>query len=192
MSSNGLGACIIILTIDTIVLSMVANYNPGGPLILLSYAMVFLFALSAWIVPADRFKVSRAQPRHGPTTLALLGALFFPATLFTGVISAGANAPPWIPMVLDIALSTLLFLTIVHSLGAQQSQAHKTALAFGLLIPVACFGLIASISFPLVIVPDVALFFFSRKLWRRHRVQLVASPLPLTLTPLGSLEAQNS
>ncbi len=192
VSSKGLATCVFILGLDTIALSMIANYDPGGPLILFSCAMVFLFALAARIVPADLFKVSRLQPGRGPTTLALLGGLFFPSTLLLGGISAGANASPWIPMVLDITMSILLFVAIVRSLGAQQSQAHKTALAFGLLVPIACFGFIAGISFPLVLGTDVALFFFSRRLWRRYRVQLATAPLVPTLTLPGGIQTQNS
>ncbi len=54
-------------------------------------------------------------------------------------------------------------------MAGQSNEAQLVALALGILVPVAFFGLIATISLPLVLAADVAMLLFLRQLWRKYR-----------------------
>ncbi len=114
---------------------------------------------------------STGQPKWSPLKFAFVGALLFPATLFAGGISAGANLPPVIPFVLDLVLAMFILTRAYRSMGTVNNQEQKVAFGIGLLFPIAAFGIIASIGLanPLIIVADILFITFSRRLWRKWR-----------------------
>ncbi len=169
VSSKGLGISVIALTIDSILLSAIVNYDPGAGLILFSGLIITIMVLAARKLPGDFLKTKLAQPKWSPLTFAVVGALLFPSTLFTGAIAAGANIPPIIPSILDILLAAVILIRAFSSLGAGNNQEHKVAFAVGLLVPIAMFGVVASIALinPLIVLADISFIMFSRRLWRK-------------------------
>jgi len=107
-------------------------------------------------------------PSRKPRTLGFVAALFFPAAILTGAIAAGAGLPPLVPILLEILFSFLILRTLLYSLGSQANQDHKIAVVVGLIIPVICFGMIASLATPMIIIADLAFAFFIRQLWRKY------------------------
>lgn len=180
LSARGLTACSFVLGVDSLFLFAIVNYWPGWELIFLSTLSVGLLILGARRVPADLFSASIGPPSRKPRTLGFIAGLFFPAAILTGAIAAGAGLPPLVPILLEILFSLLILRTILHSLGSQANQDHKIALVLGLVIPVVCFGIIASLATPMIIIADLAFAFFIRQLWRKHH----ASNMGLGFTPV--------
>ncbi len=187
LSKSRLGLCLVVLAVDSIILSRVANYDPGGVLLLISGVMVSLFIVTARVVPAGLLKVGSTLPRRSPRTFAILGGLFFPSVILGGAVAAAANAPPWAVALFEITVSYIVLKLILRNVGSQENRAHKIALSAGLVTPVASFGVIASLStIPLVLGADALLVLFIHRLWRGGPFSGSASSVPgrLGLDPL--------
>jgi hypothetical protein len=171
VSITGIRISLLTLAIDSLVLAIVVNYWPAeiGSLLILSSIVVALLVVTAKKLPADFLKSVRAEPRWRPRAFFLLGAAFFPIWLLAGGFAAGANLFPPIIMVFDIAASLWLLRLIFRSLGTRLNQAHKVAFAFGLISPIVVFGIAASASFPLVIMNDLLVVLFSKKMWKKWK-----------------------
>lgn len=174
VSGARLSATIFCLVLDSIFLfvfvsAIYSGYNPGGTLLLFSGFVATIFVLLARRLPANFLKISPGQPRWGPRKFAFLGVLLFPATLLAGGIAAGANLPPIIPMMVDIIFAVFILTRAFNAMGAANNQEQKVAFGVGLVIPIAVFGLIASIGLanPVIIVADLFFVLFSRRLWRK-------------------------
>ncbi len=193
-SGKGMGACVTALTIDSVLLQMVVNYDPGVGLLLFSSLVITLLVIAARKTSGDFLRTRSAQPTLSPLKFAMLGALLFPASLFTESIAAGANAPPFITGLIDIAVSAAILLKAFRSMGTSNNQDCKVALALGLITPIAAFGLIASFTFainPLILLGDLFFIFFSRRLWRKWHVwsMIQRSAIQTTIPGLGGSPA---
>lgn len=194
VSGKGTAVCITALTIDSFLLQWYVNYDPGVGLLLFSGLVITLLVLAAWKLPGDFLKTRFSQPTMRPLKFATLGALLFPASLFTESIAAGANAPPFITGLIDIAVSAVILLKAFRSMGTSNNQDCKVALGVGLIIPIAIFGLIASFTIainPLILLGDLFFVFFSRRLWRKWHVWSVMqrSSIQTTIPGLGGSPA---
>lgn len=171
-----------VLFFDSLILFFMLNYWAGWPVILSSLLAVSICVLAARRVPASFLRTGSSRDGRRPLTLAILGALFFPATILTGGVAAVVNAPFWIPMGLEIVISYVILREISRSFGIRGNEARKTGLAIGLVIPIMVFGLIASLaSTPIILVVDFGFAIFLRRLWKRYRFQplaLLARSLP--------------
>ncbi len=188
VSRKGIRASVIALIIDSILLQAIVNYDPGAGLILISGLVVTVLVLAATKLPGDFMKTKSAQPTLRPLKFAMLGALLFPASLFTESIAGGVNAPPIITAILDIVVSAAILMKAFRSMGTANNQEHKVALGVGLIIPIVVFGLIATLVInPLIVLGDMTFILFSRRLWRKwhHWSLLQRSGMPIVLPGFG-------
>ena len=194
VSMRGVRISVLGLTVDSILLFLLEsviypNYNPGAGLMIFSGIVITIFVLAARKLPGDFVKIKLSQPKWGPRRFAIVGALLFPATLLAGGIAAGANIPPEIPMVVDIVFAMVILTRAFNSMGAANNQEQKVAFGIGLLFPIVVFGLIASIALGnlLIVVADLFVVLFSRRLWRKwHQWSLLQrSALQTGLPGLG-------
>ncbi len=171
VSMKGIRLALLALTIDSILLAIFVNYWPAeiGGLLLVSSIVVALLIVAARKLPADFLKTVRAEPRWRPRTFFLIGSVFFVIPVLAGAIAASADLFPPVIMLFDIVAALWLLRLVFRSIGTRLNQAHKVAFAFGLIAPVAIFGLVASASFPLVIVNDVLVVLFSNKMWKKWK-----------------------
>jgi hypothetical protein len=179
VSGRKVFACFSVLFFDSIILFAIISYWAGPAIILSSLLAVLVFTVAARRIPANFLATDPSKPARSSRKLAMLAALFFPAALLTGSVSAGVSAPPLLPIVLEALLSFLILRTILRSLGPPENLAGRTAMAIGLVARIMAFGLVASIgASPLILVADVAFGLFLRRTWRvSHTSLLVASGL---------------
>ncbi len=178
---RGIILCLAILAVDSIILTGIARYDPGSTILLSSGLAVIVFILVARKLPQGLLAAKEIQPSRRPRTVGLLGLLFFPSTLLTGAVLASANAPPLIPIILDFILAGIITVRVFRWIGREKNRVHKTALALGLIIPVACFGIGAAFAGnPLITLPDVLIIVFMRRMWKNNHLQMTPSPqIPL-------------
>jgi hypothetical protein len=81
----------------------------------------------------------------------------------------GAGAPALSVFILVSLLQTLFLVYVLRVVGSSGNEPQVIALSFGLILPIAAIGLIATITFPLGLVGDLAMVLFFRMLWRRYR-----------------------
>jgi len=174
VSEAGITISIVGLTFDSIVLFALESfiygpYNPGAGLMIFSGIVITIFVLAARKLPGDFLKIKLSQPKWSPRKFAVVGALLFPATLLAGGIAAGANIPPEIPMVIDVIFVMVILTRAFNSMGASNNQEQKVAFGIGLLFPILVFGLIASLALGnlLIVVADLFVVLFLRRLWRK-------------------------
>src|SRR2546422_5166188 len=174
VSGTRLAATVLCLIADSIFLfvfvsAIYSGYNPGGSLLLFSGLAAASFVVLARELPSNFLRTNPGQPRWSPRKFAFAGALLFPATLLAGGIAAGTNLPAEFPFMLDIILAAFILTRAYKSMGTVNNQEEKVALGIGLVLPIAVFGLIASIGLanPLIVVADLLFVLFSRRLWRK-------------------------
>jgi hypothetical protein len=164
--------CATLLTLDCLVLYGIVRYWPGLPIVVGSS-----LAISALVILAKRVPSKFASPAFSlpksPRRLLLTGILFFPAVLLTGVIGAGAGIPPIATIGFDLVFASALLVLLRRSIGSRNNSRQKTALAIGLVLPILCFGLIASLGLPIIIIADIGFLYFIRRLWKRYASQAV-------------------
>ena len=72
---------------------------------------------------------------------------------------------------------------VLRVVGSSGNDRQVIALAFGLILPIAAIGLIATAALPLVLVPDAVMVLFFLKLWRAHGGVGAALPGPSQVPP---------
>ena len=171
VSMRGIRISLITLAIDSVLLSLLVNYWPAEiwGLLILSSIVVALLVVAGKKLPADFLKTVRAEPRWRPRAFFLLGVVFFPIWLLAGGFAAGVNLFPPIIIVFDIVASLWILRLVFRSMGTELNQAHKVAFAFGLISPIIIFGIVASVSFPLVLMNDLLVILFSNKMWKKWK-----------------------
>ena len=183
VSMRGIRISVLGLTIDSILLFLLEsviypNYNPGAGLMIFSGIVITILVLAARRLPGDFLKMRLSQPKWGPRRFAIVGALLFPATLLAGGFAAGANIPPEIPMVVDVIFAMVILTRAFNAMGSTNNQEQKVGFGIGLLFPIVVFGLIASIGIGnvLIVVADLLVLLFSRRLWKKwHQWTLLHS-----------------
>jgi len=168
---KGIRIALLTLAIDSVLLSIFVNYWPAeiGGLLVLSSIVIVLLVIAAKRLPADFLRTVRAEPRWRPRTFFVIGSVFFVIPVLAGAIAASGNLFPPVIMIFDVVAALWLLRMGFRSMGTRLNQAHKVAFAFGLIAPVAIFGLLASASFPLVIVNDALVILFSNKMWKKWK-----------------------
>lgn len=181
--------CIMLLTLDCLVLYGIVRYWPGWPIMIGSLLAILVLALLAKHVPSKFASPNFSLPKR-PRRLLLTGLLFFPAVLLTGVIGAGAGIPPILTIVLDLVFATALLVLLRRSIGSRDNNKQKTALAIGLVLPILCFGLIASLGLPIIIFADFGFLYFIRRLWKRYTSRVPRANLAVVVS--GTVPIQSS
>ena len=183
VSMRGIRISVLGLTIDSILLFILESaiygpYNPGAGLMIFSGLVITTLVFAARRLPGDFLKIKLSEPKWRPRKFATVGALLFPATLLTGGIAAGAGIPPEIPMVVDVIFAMVILTQAFNAMGATNNQEQKVGFGIGLLFPIVVFGFIASIGIGnlLIVVADLFVVLFSRRLWRKwHQWTLINS-----------------
>jgi hypothetical protein len=191
VSMRGIRVSVLGLTIDSILLFILESaiygpYNPGAGLLIFSGLVITILVFAARRLPGDFLKIKLSEPKWGPRKFAIVGALLFPATLLTGGIAAGAAIPPEIPMLVDVIFAMVILTRAFNAMGATNNQEQKVGFGIGLLFPIVVFGFIASIGIGnlLIVVADIFVLLFSRRLWRKwHQWTLLHRPAMKTGLP---------
>jgi hypothetical protein len=183
VSMKGIRIGVIALTTDSLALFIVdslyyPNYSPGGGLLLFSAIVIAIFVFAARKLPGDFLRTKLARPKWGPRKFAILGALLFPSTLLVEGFAAQANIPPIIPFLLDIIFAIIILTRAYSSMGAANNQEQKVAFSLGLLLPLVVFGFASAwMGNPLIVIADLFVVLFSRRLWRKWRLWTLSHTL---------------
>ena len=130
VTGNRLVTTFILLIVDSIFLyafvsGLYAPYTPGVGLILASAVAITILVVAAKKLPGSFLTTRLGQPAWGPFKYAFVGTLLFPATLLVESFAASANAPPEIPFIIDIALTSFILLRAYKSMGTTQNQEQR-------------------------------------------------------------------
>ncbi len=69
---------------------------------------------------------------------------------------------------LVIIIQGVFLFYVLEKLGSHDNEVNLVAFSFGLILPLAFFGVIAEFKLPLTLLGDVVMVLFFWKLWRKY------------------------
>jgi hypothetical protein len=81
----------------------------------------------------------------------------------------GLHLPAVIGTALVVAVQALYLLLVLRIVGRFGNERNLTALAIGLIIPIALFGFISEARLPIILVGDLMAGIFFWKLWKKYQ-----------------------
>ncbi|MGD0637564.1 MAG: hypothetical protein ABSA72_05955 [Nitrososphaerales archaeon] len=174
LSTRGIKAVLVILVADVaslmLLITLGEHFWMGDTVFVASLAAIAFIVWLARRVPSGVPLARTSSPRVSPRRMAVLGIVFYPSTLLVSGIGMSEGAPALLVLLLVILVQGLFLVYVLRVAGASENEPQLIALCFGLIVPIAAIGLIATIAVPAALVGDVVLVLFFRMLWRRYRV----------------------
>ncbi len=168
LKGRKLPAVLTVLGADVVALILLVTLGMkfwmGLPVLVGSVLAIAALIAAARRVGAD-FIHARPEARWGPRRAAVLGAAFFPSVLLTEFLVKGVGAPAAVDFFIVIALQGLFLYATPKVVGSAGNGRNLVAFAFGLVLPLASFGALSQASPPVILVADVVMVAFFRKLW---------------------------
>ncbi len=170
LGGRKLPAALVILGADVSALLALVTFGAkfwmGWPVFFGSFAAIGILVLAARKVGCRVIRAKTDAPRVGPRRMAVVGVLFFPAVLLSQYVPESAGVPPALDFLWVVLLQALFLIWVLRVIGSRGNERNLTGLAFGLVLPIAAFGVIAEVSLPVTLVADLVMVLFFRRLWR--------------------------
>jgi hypothetical protein len=164
-----LGASTILAT-DVVALFLLVTFGQGFwmglPVLVSSFVAMALLVYGARRLRPDALRARTAEPKAGPFRLGLAGVAFYPAVLLTEFLGEGVGLWPAVDLALVVLVQALFLAYILRVAGSENNERNLIALALGLILPIAAFGVLAELALPLTLFLDLVMVLFFRKLWR--------------------------
>jgi len=171
LSKRGTTGAVAILAIDVILLMIIVNhasgYWMGGPILLLSLLSIGGLIWAARRVSAGALASRDGKQGHSDRKLVVLGISFFPVVLLSQGLGNGSGLPAVVDFVWVI-FAQALYLRYLTRRSWLNRERGMVALALGLIIPIAVFGVLAELALPMTLLADVALVLFFRRLRAKY------------------------
>jgi hypothetical protein len=171
LKSNQIYLTLCVLGVDMSILFAFVNLGShfwmGWPVFLGSWVAIAALVSAARKAPAGLLSARSQLPRTGPRTAFLMGLFFFASILFPEYLMMGAGIAPAAAIMVMYSLEGLLLAWILRNIGQENNERVKVALSFGMLVPIAVFGVLAEIQLPATLLADLLMVLFIRMLWRR-------------------------
>ncbi len=173
LSKRKIAVVVAILSADVVALMLIifrlSNYWMGDAIFLLSFVVIGVLVLAARRVRADLLRPKTLLPSASNRKLAAVGVLFFPSVFLTQGLGQGIGLPSVLDFLLVLFVQALFLLYLIRRVGSLGNELALLSLSIGLIAPIAVFGIVAQLALPLVLLADMALFVFFRRLLRGHR-----------------------
>lgn len=169
LAGRKLPTAVVILSVDVAALFLFIDLGEkfwmGTPILVGSFLAIGALVLWARRVKADVLRAGSETPGAGPKKMAALGVVFYPSVVLAESFVRGVGAPAAIDFCTAFAVQAAFLAYVLRVGGSSGNRLNLTAFAFGLVVPIAVFGVLAEASLPLVLVADSAMVaFFVRQL----------------------------
>jgi len=175
LSRRGVAVAFAVLIADVAFLSLLVHFSEhfwmGDPVFILSLTAIGALVFLATKVPPAGSLASTSLPRASPRKMALVGLIYYPSLLLVESLGMGLGAPASVDFPLVVLAQVVFLLYVLRVAGSSDNEPQLIALSFGLIVPIAAIGLIATIAFPLELLGDLLMVLFFRMLWTRYRVR---------------------
>lgn len=176
-----IGTLLLILLVDAFTLQRIVGYQPSAAIDLLTIIAMLGLIVAARKMPANLLHARTLLPSRSSRVFAVLGFSVTPVMILVGGIGSGANWPPAGTVALIAFLSMLLVLGLQRFLGSTGNERQKVALAIGLIVPIALFGILVGFALPVVASADIWMALYLRGLWKNYSSRIyepLRIPLP--------------
>jgi hypothetical protein len=173
LQGRKLPAAVVILAVDVFALFLLVTLGVkfwmGIPVFVGSLLAIAALVAAARMIGGDVVR-ARPGPGWGPRRVAVLGVAFFPTVLLGESLVKGVGAPAALDLGYVIVIQGLFLYAALRAVGSSGTGRNLVALAFGLVLPLAVFGVLSQLSLPVPLVADAVMVAFFRKLWRSRPV----------------------
>jgi hypothetical protein len=149
--------------------TLAGGFWMGTPVLIGSLAAIAVLVLAARRAPAGLFNSIASPLRRSSLRLTLvIGGCVFPVTFFLPYVTQGAGLPLEVTIIILMAIAGGLLLWAVRNLSFPGNERQLVVFALGLVVPIAAVGVVAELPLELVLLADLALGLFFRRLLRMY------------------------
>jgi len=164
-------ATVVLLGVDVFVLFLLITLGEkfwmGTPVLLGSFAAIAVLVFAGRRAKPDLLKASPGPPRTSPGRMAVTGAVFYPCVLLAEFVVKGAGVPATVDFPLVILVQALFLVYVLRVVGSGENGKILVAFSFGLILPIAAFGVISQAALPLPLLADIVMVAFFLRLFHR-------------------------
>ena len=146
----------------------VENFFAGVPLLLGALGFIAGVVLLSFMVPGTLLMARRPFPSTRPATFVAAGLLYFLSAELAWQLPVRLDLPPFVAISLMLANGGCWLAWVLYNVGQAKNEARLVALAAGCYAPILIFGTLGQISFPLVVVGDLAFLTLLASLWKTY------------------------
>jgi hypothetical protein len=170
LEGKKLPAAVTILAVDVsslfLLITLGVKFWMGVPVLVSSFIAIGALVVLAREVQPNVLHTKPGRPEASPRRLAALGVVFYPCVLLTQFLVRGAGVPALVDFPLVVAVQGLFLGYVLRVAGSAGNERNLVALAFGLVLPIAVFGVISEASFPVPLLADLVMIGFFFRLFK--------------------------
>ncbi len=182
LSRRGIFVAFLVLVVDVAVLAGIIltleHFWMGWTTLGFSLLFIGALVLVAYAASPGLLRAFTPTPRISPLVAGLLGLASYPAVLLIQNLTIAIGWNPASVILAMIVTNGLLLFVVLRTLGSERNGPQLIAFSLGLILPLAVFGLVVGFQVPVILVVDVAMLLFFRKLWRMYP-RVSETPVPV-------------
>ena len=163
-------ATVVILGVDVfslfLLITLGEKFWMGTPVLVGSFAVIALLVFAGRRAKPDLLRASPGTPRASPRRMAMIGAVFYPCVLLAEFVVKGAGVAAAIDFPLVILVQALFLAYVLRVVGSRDNGKILVAFSFGLILPIAAFGIISQAALPVPLLADLVMAVFFLRLFR--------------------------
>jgi hypothetical protein len=168
-----LAISVFILGADVFALILVvigaSHYWMGSNIFILSFASIAVLVWLARRIPAGALRSIVPVSATNNWKFLVAGVLFFPSVILTQFLGEGADLPAVIDFLLVILVQLAFMIYVVRRVGSHGNQLALLSFSLGLISPIMVFGVVSQLVLPLVLLADLAMVIFFRRMQNGYR-----------------------
>ena len=138
----------------------------GWTALIASIVIIAALVVLAYKAPTDFMRPKNENPTTKPLAVGAFGALAFVSLAL--ILVFGNSIPQSVDLFLMIVIQFSFLVYILKAIGKGNNEKQLIALSFGIILPFLIGGIVGQIELPLVLILDVALILFFRRLWQKY------------------------
>ena len=152
--------------LNLLIVAHVDHFWMGWTALIASIVIIAALVALAYKVPTDFMRPKNENPTAKPLAVGVFGALVFVSLAL--VLEFGNSIPSSVDLFIVVVIQFLFLVYISRAIGKGNNEKQLIALSFAIILPFLADGLVSQIELPLVLILDVALILFFRRLWQEY------------------------
>ena len=152
--------------LNLLIAAHVDHFWMGWTALIASIVIIAALVVLAYKAPTNFMRPKNENPTAKPLVVGAFGALAY--LMLALILVFGNNLPSSVDLFLTIIILLSFLVYILKAIGKGNNEKQLIALSFGIILPFLAGGIAGQIELPLVLILDVALILFFRRLWQKY------------------------
>jgi len=152
--------------LNLLIAAHVEHFWMGWTALIASIVIIAALVVLAYKAPTNFMRPKNENPTAKPLAVGAFGALAY--LLLALILVFGNSLPSSVDLFLTIIILLSFLVYILKAIGKGNNEKQLIALSFGIILPFLAGGIAGQIELPLVLILDVALILFFRRLWQKY------------------------